>query len=98
MPSTPEELAQSLRAEIALTERLMKVANIEAQWRQRRAREGPPSPMLARSARSDQQKLGQSKVTAIQRLVWLLPCCPFVVAAGAVLPRAPSGLCATCNA
>ena len=31
MPSTPEEFAQSLRAEIALTEKLMKVANIEAQ-------------------------------------------------------------------
>lgn len=31
VPSTPEEFAQSLRAEIALTERLMKVANIEAQ-------------------------------------------------------------------
>ncbi|MGK6310595.1 Bug family tripartite tricarboxylate transporter substrate binding protein [Variovorax sp. DT-64] len=31
VPSTPEEFAQSLRAEIALTEKLMKVANIEAQ-------------------------------------------------------------------
>jgi len=31
VPSTPEEFAQSLQAEIALTEKLMKVANIEAQ-------------------------------------------------------------------
>ncbi|MGK6309819.1 hypothetical protein [Variovorax sp. DT-64] len=31
MPSTPEGSAQSLRAETALTEKLMKVANIEAQ-------------------------------------------------------------------
>jgi tripartite-type tricarboxylate transporter receptor subunit TctC len=31
MPSTPEEFAQCLRAEIALTEKLMKAANIEAQ-------------------------------------------------------------------
>ena len=31
VPSTPEEFAQSLQAEIALTEKLMKAANIEAQ-------------------------------------------------------------------
>jgi tripartite-type tricarboxylate transporter receptor subunit TctC len=31
VPSTPEESAHSLRSEIALTEKLMKVANIEAQ-------------------------------------------------------------------
>ncbi|VTU39020.1 Bug family tripartite tricarboxylate transporter substrate binding protein [Variovorax sp. RA8] len=31
VPSTPEQFAQSLQAEIALTEKLMKVANIEAQ-------------------------------------------------------------------
>ena len=31
VPSTPEEFAKSLQAEIALTEKMMKAANIEAQ-------------------------------------------------------------------